>query len=274
MWLSEFKARYCGKNGSLPESSGQQGSVIILDKSRPKQEAAASVTILQHIHCETPGIISDCLQTAGIDMHFVRTFDKNPIPSNLDAQAGLIVMGGPMSVYEHGRFPFLLQEQRLIEQAFKDDKPVLGVCLGSQLMAATLGAEVRSGRQKEIGWYPVTLMASAATDALWQELPSLFTAYHWHGDVYDLPQSAVSLAASEMTPCQGFRYGEKAYGFLFHLEVTEKMIKNMVNEFSGELEVENITAESIIAKTKDYLPELQTIGGRIFGRWVKLLKSG
>ena len=207
-------------------------------------------------------------------MHFVRIFNGNPIPSNLDAQAGLIVMGGPMSVYDRGRFPFLLQEQRLIEQALKDDKPVLGVCLGSQLMAATLGAEVKRGRQKEIGWYPVSLTESAAADALWQELPSRFTAYHWHGDVYDLPQSAVSLAASDLTPCQGFRYGEKAYGFLFHMEVTGKTIKNMVKEFSGELEAENITAGSIIAKTKDYLPELQTIGGRVFGRWVNLLKRG
>ena len=146
--------------------------------------------------------------------------------------------------------------------------------MGSQLMAATLGAEVKSGRQREIGWYPVTITTSAATDALWRKLPSSFTAYHWHGDVNDLPQSAVSLAASELTPCQGFRYGEKAYGFLFHMEVTEKMIKTMVKEFSGELEAENITAGSIIAKTKDYLPELQTIGGRVFGRWVKSLIRG
>ena len=113
-----------------------------------------------------------------------------------------------------------------------------------------------------------------ATDALWQELPSRLTAYHWHGDVYDLPQGAVSLAASELTPCQGFRYGEKAYGFLFHMEVTEKIIANMVKEFSGELEAENIKASSIIAKSKNHLPQLQTIGGRVFGRWVKLLETG
>ena len=245
-----------------------------MHKSEQKRRAVASVTIIQHIDCETPGIIADCLQSAGIEMHFVRTFNGNPIPSSLDLQAGLIVMGGPMSVYDHGRFPFLLEEQRLIEQALKDDKPVLGICLGSQLMAATLGAEVKRGRQKEIGWYPVSLTESAATDALWQKLPSRFTAYHWHGDIYDLPQGAVSLAASELAPCQGFRYGEKAYGFLFHMEVTEKIIGNMVKKFSGELEAENITASSIIAKSKDHLQQLQTIGGRVFGRWVKLLETG
>jgi GMP synthase (glutamine-hydrolysing) len=240
--------------------------------SEQKRKAAASVTLLQHIHCETPGIISDCLQSANIDMRFVRTFERNPIPSNLDTQAGLIVMGGPMSVYDHDQFPFLLEEQRLIEEALKDDKPVLGVCLGSQLLAATLGAEVKSGAQKEIGWHPVTLTEDAATDALWKELPARFTAYHWHGDVYDLPQGAVSLASSELTPCQGFRYGANAYGFLFHMEVTEKIIKNMVAEFQDELEEQCITAKSIIQKTRDYLSALQTVGGRVFRRWAKSLK--
>jgi len=182
-------------------------------------------------------------------------------------------MGGPMSVYDHERFPFLLQEQLLIEQALRDDKPVLGVCLGSQLMAATLGAKVKNGSQKEIGWHPVVLTASAAADALWQQLPPCFTAYHWHGDVYGLPHGALSLAASELTRCQGFRYGEKAYGFLFHMEVNEKIIKNMVKEFSGELEAEKITVGSIMSKTKDYLPQLQTLGGRVFQCWVKSLKS-
>jgi GMP synthase (glutamine-hydrolysing) len=207
-------------------------------------------------------------------MRFVRTFERNPIPSNLDAQASLIVMGGPMSVYDHEQFPFLLDEQRLIEQALKDDKPVLGVCLGSQLLAATLGIEAKSGAQKEIGWHPVALTEYAATDALWKELPTRFTAYYWHGDVYDLPQGAVPLASSELTPCQGFRYGANAYGFLFHMEVTEKIIQNMVKEFSGELDKENIAAGLIIEKTRDFLPALQTVGSRVFGRWVKSLKSG
>jgi GMP synthase-like glutamine amidotransferase len=93
-------------------------------KSEPKRKTAASVIILQHIHCETPGIISDCLQAAGIDARFVRTFEKNPIPPNLHDQAGLIIMGGPTSVYDHAQFPFLRAEQRLIEQALKDDRPV------------------------------------------------------------------------------------------------------------------------------------------------------
>ena len=232
----------------------------------------ASVYVLQHIYCETPGIISGCLETEGVIADSIRTFEGKPIPQSMANASGLIVMGGPMSVYDQAQFPFLIAEQRLIEQALNDGKPVLGVCLGSQLLATTLGVEVKSGAQKEIGWHPVTLTESAATDALWKDLPAQFTAYHWHGDVFDLPHGAVSLAASERTPCQGFRYGENAYGFLFHMEVTEQIIKNMVVEFEEELKAEAIAAESIIPKIKDYLSKLQAIGGEVFGRWVKSLK--
>ena len=242
-------------------------------QSERKHKAGATVTILQHIHCETPGIISDCLQSADIDTRWIQTFKGDPIPSSMIAQDGLIVMGGPMSVYDHEQFPFLLEEQRLIEAALKDDRPVLGVCLGSQLLAATLGAEVKRGAQKEIGWHPITLSQGAASDTLWKDLPQRFTAYHWHGDVFDLPYETVSLASSELTPCQGFRYGKNAYGFLFHMEMTEKIIRNMVEEFNAELEEENIAGQSIIEKIGDFLPALQTVGNRVFHRWAKSLRS-
>jgi len=240
---------------------------------KQKQKTGVAVILLQHIHCETPGIILDCLESADIDIRWIKTFAGDKIPSTMEAQAGLIVMGGPMSVYDHKQFPFLLEEQRLIEAALKEDKPVLGVCLGSQLLAATLGTEVKRGTQKEIGWHPVELFESAGSDRLWSGLPSRFTAFHWHGDVFDLPKGSTPLAASDLTPCQGFRYGTKAYGFLFHMEVTENIIRNMVEEFSGELEEENITVRSIVEKNRNFLPPLQDIGSRVFRRWVKSLQA-
>ena len=243
-----------------------------MDKSEQKRKSAAAVTLLQHIDCETPGIISQCMQSADIDMRWIRTFESDPIPADMDGQAGLIVMGGPMSVYDHEQFPFLLEEQRLIETALKDDKPVLGVCLGSQLLAATLGAEVKSGTQKEIGWHPVELLEGAAGDRLWSGLPSRFTAFHWHGDIFDLPTGSIALAASDLTPCQGFRYGRTAYGFLFHMEVTETIIKDLCQEFRQELDAENIAAASIIQKIEDYLPNLQSSGKNVFNRWAQLIR--
>lgn len=244
-----------------------------MEKSEQKRQSAATVTLLQHIDCETPGIISQCMQSADIDMRWIRTFESEPIPADMDGQAGLIVMGGPMSVYDHEQFPFLLKEQRLIEAALKDDKPVLGVCLGSQLLAATLGAEVKSGTQKEIGWHPVALFEAAAADRLCSGLPPRFTGFHWHGDVFDLPNGSIALAASDLTPCQGFRYGSTAWGFLFHMEVTETIIKDLVREFRQELTAENIAAASIIQQIEDYLPNLQSLGKDVFNRWAQLIKG-
>lgn len=250
------------------------GTTALLRRIKQKCKVfMTAVYVLQHIHCETPGIISDCLKAGGITTEFILAYAGDRIPQSLTNASGLIVMGGPMGVYDHEQFPFLLEEQRLIEAALKDGKPVLGICLGSQLLAAALGAEVKSGSRKEIGWHPVTLTESAADDALCKELPQQFTSYHWHGDVFDLPRGAVPLASSELTACQGFRFGENAYGFLFHMEVTGEIIKNMVSEFQAELDAEAIAAESIIVDTNHFLPGLQAIGGEVFSRWAKLLNS-
>lgn len=230
-----------------------------------------TVYVLQHIHCETPGIISECLKAEKIATEFIRTYEGSRIPKSLANASGLIVMGGPMGVYDHEQFPFLLEEQRLIEAALKDDKPVLGVCLGSQLLAATLGAEVKRGTQKEIGWHPVELLEGAGGDRLWSGLPTRFTGFHWHGDVFDLPDGSIALAKSDLTPCQGFRYGP-AYGFLFHMEVTATIIKDLCIEFRQELDAENIAAASIIRKIEDYLPNLQSAGKTVFNRWAQLIR--
>lgn len=101
-----------------------------------------------------------------------------------------------MGVYEQDRYPFLSEEIRLIETALKQEKPLLGVCLGSQLLAAALGVKVTKGRKKEIGWHPVNLTDAATTDPLWGGVKSPFVAYHWHGDTFELPRAAVSLASS------------------------------------------------------------------------------
>ncbi len=178
-----------------------------------------------------------------------------------------------MGVYERDRYPFLRQEIRLIEQALREAKPVLGVCLGSQLLAVTLRAQVAKGKRKEIGWYPVSLTDSAVADPLWRGVESPFMAYHWHGDVFELPQGAVSLASSELTQFEGFRYGNNAYGFLFHMEVTEKIIRDMVGTFADELQREGIDGQEIVRKIKVYLPSLQRIGRAVFHRWASLLEA-
>jgi len=185
--------------------------------------------------------------------------------------SGLVIMGGPMGVYERKAYPFLSDEMKLIEQALHQGKPTLGICLGSQLLAAALGAEVVKGKRKEIGWYPVSLTKEAATDPLFKGVAPYFTAYHWHGDIFPLPSGAVPLVSSTLTECQAFRYGEKSYGLLFHMEVTEGLIREMVGTFASELEEVSIDPGEIVGKIKEYLPPLQEVGKTVFGRWADLL---
>ena len=230
-----------------------------------------TVYALQHLASEPLGVIGEALEAGGIDAEYIRLFAGEPVPDDMNDAAGLVVMGGSMSVYEHERYPFITREIRLIEAALKDEKPVLGICLGSQLLASALGAEVRKGDRKEIGWFPIMLTEAAADDPVFRGVDRSFTAYHWHGDVFDLPAGAVKLASSAQTKCQAFAYEERAYGLLFHLEATQKTVEDMVGGFLSELDEEQIDGAEIIAQSFDHLARHQRIGRSVFQRWASLV---
>jgi len=231
----------------------------------------AEVLVLQHVAAETAGRIGDAVAAAGHTLRVVRTFAGEPVPKSLDAVAGLVVMGGPMGVYERDQFPSLHDELRLIEQALRAERPMLGVCLGSQLLAHALGADVRPGPAKEIGWYRLTLHQAAAADLMLSGAPRAFTAFHWHGDVFDLPAGAVGLARSAQTSWQGFRYGPNAWGLLFHMEVTEPLVAAMVQAFPDELAGAGLQGREILAQAAAHLPTLERIARGAFARWAELL---
>lgn len=230
-----------------------------------------TVWVIQHAACETPGTIAEVLRAKGVGLRFIRPFAGDPLPRRLEAADGLILMGGPMSVYEHAQYPFLREERRLIEHALREGKPVLGVCLGSQLLAATLGASVTRGLEPEIGWYPVSLTDAARLDPLWEGVDPTFMAFHWHGDVFELPKGAVSLARSERTLHQAFRFGGTAYGLLFHLEMTEAMIHEMVRTFAEDLRAAHLDGDAILEKAAEHVPHLRALGEMVFRRWAALL---
>jgi GMP synthase (glutamine-hydrolysing) len=175
-----------------------------------------------------------------------------------------------MGVYEQDAHPRLTEEIRLIRSALSEGLPVLGVCLGSQLLAAALGARVAPAT-KEIGWHPVTLTESAASDPLWSGIESPFTPFHWHGDAFDPPEGARSLARSERTPCQAFEHGGRAYGLLFHLEVTEDLVRGMAGAFAGELEASGVDPKTLMAEGTRAVPALRATAWTVFGRWADLL---
>src|SRR5262249_24470546 len=155
-----------------------------------------------------PGLFAVALERVGVAIEVIRVDLGESVPKDLGGAVGLVVLGGPMGVYETNQYPHLRHELRLIEATLGAGAPVLGVCLGSQLLAGALGARVAPAPTKEIGWFTVTTKPAAAADPLFGLLPSSFVALHWHGDVFELPEGATSLASSAKTEHQAFQYGE------------------------------------------------------------------
>ncbi len=149
----------------------------------------------------------------------------------------------------------------------------MGICLGSQLLAAALGARVFKGPRKEIGWYPVRLSPAALEDRLWSGTAHPFDALHWHGDVFELPAGAVSLASSELTAHQAYRYGPSAYGLLFHLEMTAPMIGAMAAEFGDELREAGGDAAQLTAQSPDRCARIASLAETVFSRWARLVNE-
>jgi GMP synthase (glutamine-hydrolysing) len=237
---------------------------------RKREEIMARIVVLQHHRAEGLGTIGDALATAAHAWQYVRSFDGQPVPKDLKGAGGLILMGGPMGVYEEDRYPWLRDEMRLVESAIKEGKPVLGICLGSQLIAAALGARVFKGASREIGWYPVALSAAARDDRIFGALPRVFTPCHWHGDIFDLPSGAVALASSEKTAFQAFRYGDCVWAVLFHLELTAEIIAKWVGAFANELRDENLDPAAILADTNRFASAAESIGQTLFAGWAAL----
>jgi GMP synthase (glutamine-hydrolysing) len=234
----------------------------------------AKVYVLQHHAAENLGTISDALEGAALAWQYVRIYDGHPVPADMKGAGGLIVMGGPMGVYQTERYPFLKDEMTLIQDAVKQGRPVLGICLGAQIVAAALGAKVeKNPRGKEIGWYPVKLEAAAKDDRIFKGIVETITPFHWHGDFFELPPGATSLATSDQTPCQAFRHGTSVYGLQFHIEVTRESVEQMSAAFARELEREKISAAEMIARYTDHEAALTQLSETIFSRWASPIQG-
>jgi GMP synthase (glutamine-hydrolysing) len=144
-------------------------------------------------------------------------------------------MGGPMNIYEDNKYPWLTQEKRFIEQAIENEKIILGICLGSQLIADVLGAKVFPNPDKEIGWFPIELTSQAKSSKVFNVLPNPFTVFHWHGDTFDLPKGATRMAMSKGCQNQAFIYGERVVGLQFHLESTKASVQAMIENCADEI---------------------------------------
>jgi GMP synthase-like glutamine amidotransferase len=163
-----------------------------------------------------------------------RFYMNDSLPT-LSAIDWLVVMGGPMNIYEEDRYPWLIREKAFIADAIAHGKLVLGICLGAQLIADVLGGPVSPNQYKEIGWLPVSLTASASNSPLFHKLPSEFIAFHWHGDTFQIPPGALGAAFTPGCPNQAFVYKDRVAGLQFHLESTPNSIQKLVDHCGDEL---------------------------------------
>lgn len=237
------------------------------------------ILVLQHVESEGLGIIDGAVKRKGFVADFIRVFKGERIPRNIQRYAGLIVLGGPMGVYEEEIYPFIKDEIALIKSAVKGEIPVLGICLGSQMLAKAAGADVYKGKKKEIGWYDVRLTDEGKRDRLFIGLPDRFIVFQWHGDTFDLGTDLKSvpskcLASSELFPHQIIKVGKNAYGLQFHLEVTEEMIREWIDVNDKELLSVKayIDPKEILKDTSAYIETVHRYGEVVFNRFLNLIE--
>lgn len=189
------------------------------------------VHVLQHVPFEGLGSIATWLEDRNAQVGWTRFHagDTLPVLAGIDL---LIVLGGPMSVNDEADHPWLAAEKRFVAAAIAAGTPVLGICLGAQLIASALGARVYPGPQKEIGWFPITA-AEGAPGCF--AFPPEATVFHWHGETFDLPPGATRLAASTVVPHQAFQFGARVIGLQFHLETTPESLAAIVEHCADEL---------------------------------------
>jgi len=187
---------------------------------------------LQHVPFEGLGHIAAWAKALRYPVSVTRMDLGDPYPV-LDELDCLIILGGPMNIYEEDRFPWLGMEKRFIAQAIAAHKKVLGICLGSQLIADVLGAKVYAGKSKEIGWFPIQITAAGRT--LFTTLPADLTVFHWHGDTFEMPAGAIHIATSAACPNQAFLFDNHVLGLQFHLEATPASVQALVENCGDEL---------------------------------------
>jgi GMP synthase-like glutamine amidotransferase len=189
------------------------------------------IAALFHVPYEKLGLIEDWILERGHELTEHHLYNNDPLP-DVTSFDMLIVMGGSMGANDEGIYPWLRPEKNLIRKCIDAGKPVLGICLGSQLIASALGSRVYKGKEPEIGWFPLTFHVPIND---FPGLPAQATVFHWHGDTYDLPEGAVALASSDVTPVQGFVFRQNVIALQFHLEIKPENISLMLNHGGDDL---------------------------------------
>jgi GMP synthase-like glutamine amidotransferase len=233
-----------------------------------------AILVLQHIACEPPGAYEDVMRAHGAGLHRVELDEGEPLPDWREFEA-MVVMGGPMGACDDADHPWLANERRAIGEAVWSGLPFFGACLGSQLLAASLGARVYTGATPEVGVLDVELTEAGRDDPVLGGLPARFPTLQWHSDSFDLPAGAVGLATSPAYANQAFRVGDGAYAVQFHLEVTSAMAAEWaaVPDYARALEqVRGPGAlDALLESFEGRREEMAGYARSLFSRWLQLV---
>ncbi len=230
------------------------------------------VIIFQHVPTEGPGLIADMLEGRGIPFAVVEAHEEDPFPLSTAGYTAVISMGGPMSANDD--LPFIHREREFLAEAAGRGIPVLGICLGAQILAAALGSRVYPGTVNEVGWGEVQLTPDGEVDRILGGLDSSLPVLHWHSETFDLPRDAVLLTSTPDYLHQAFRWGENAYGLQFHLEVNEGMVRDWLEEDGGDASSMVEDHHAILSAAREHLPKISLTGSIVFGRFLDLLMRG
>lgn len=231
------------------------------------------VRIFRHIACEGPAYLATILDNHRIPYELIAIDAAEAVPPQLDDVSGLVFMGGSMSVNDP--LPWIEQELQLIRAASERDLPILGICLGSQLIARALGGTVRKGNGMELGWSPVHKCQSEQQDGWFDELDDSFNVFHWHGETFSLPDGASLLLSSDCYPHQAFALGN-TLALQFHLEMTAEMVREWVGLYQTDVHSGGpcVQAEAqILAEAEAQSRALQNVAGHVFTHWIRRLSA-
>lgn len=230
-----------------------------------------AITIFRHTASEGAGYFSDFLKHNQIPYHIIYLDQGEAVPTTLADTSALVFMGGPMSVNDD--IDWIEPELKLIRQAIASDMPVLGHCLGGQLISKALGGKITANPVKELGWLPVQKQNNAAADDWLAGLPDRFDAFHWHGESFTIPEGATNILASQHCPHQAFVIGN-TLAMQCHVEMTPKMVIDWATIHSADIAIATDTIQSheqLSSQLETNIVTLQAHADKLYRRWLQPL---
>lgn len=203
------------------------------------------VLIVKHVNNEGPGLIQSFFDEQGWPVEIIDLSDGGVLPRSLDGIAAVVILGGPMNVYEEKKYPFLKNEDDFITKLLVEDTPFLGICLGAQLLAKACQGSVFKSDVEEIGWYQVSITREGRQDLLFYGVQSPLTVFQWHRDTFEVPQGGTALVQGKTCINQAFKIGNCAYGLQFHIEATHDMIQEWMKDQNDAVDVKKIIKSSL-----------------------------